>query len=101
MTDVSDRDLKRYRDEAERTRDEALSPNAARPGQQRGKVLSVRLTADEFDGLNRFANAVDLPASALVRGWILEQLRDGSESPIRTVERIALELEQLRRQLVA
>jgi hypothetical protein len=43
---------------------------------------------------------VDLPASALVRGWILDQLRAGTESPITTVERIAHELEQLRRQLL-
>jgi hypothetical protein len=35
-----------------------------------------------------------------VRGWILDQLRAGAESPITTVERIAHELEQLRRQLV-
>ncbi|MGI8814373.1 MAG: hypothetical protein ACR2G2_03525 [Pseudonocardia sp.] len=101
MTDVSDQDLSEYRDEAEQTRDEALSPNAARPGQQRAKVLSVRLTADEFEALNGFANAVDLPASALVRGWILDQLSESSESPIKTVERIAHELEQLRRQLAA
>ncbi|MDT7566784.1 MAG: hypothetical protein QOG76_5408 [Pseudonocardiales bacterium] len=101
MTDVSDQDLRAYRDEAKRTRDEVLSSDAARPGQQRAKVLSVRLTAEEFDALNRFAHAVEVPASALVRGWILEQLRDSSESPIRTVERIAHELEQLRRQLAA
>lgn len=101
MTDVSDQDLRAYRDEAERTRYEALSPDATRPAQQRAKVLSVRLTDDEFDALNRFANAVELPASALARGWILDQLRDRSESPIKTVERIAHELEQLRRQLAA
>jgi len=101
MTDVSEQDLREYQDEAEQTRDNVLSPTAARPGQQRAKVLSVRLTAEEFDSLNRFAGAVDLPASALVRGWILDQLRESSESPMKTVERIAHELEQLRRQLAA
>jgi len=100
MTDPNDHDLRDYRTEAERTRDEPLSEAAARPGRQRAKVLSVRLDPAEFDDLTRFAAAVDLPASALVRGWILDQLRAGTESPITTVERIAHELEQLRRQLV-
>jgi len=101
VTDVSEQDLRGYRVEADQTQDEVLSPNAGRPAQQRAKVLSVRLTPDEFEELSQFAGALDLPASALVRGWILDQLRTSSESPITTVERIAHELEQLRRQLAA
>lgn len=101
MTDINDQDVRDYREEAERTRDEPLSPSATRPGGQRAKVLSVRLNAEEFDELARYAAALDVPASALVRGWILDQLRAGSESPGRTVDRIARELEQLRRQIVA
>jgi hypothetical protein len=105
MTEISDRALHDYQQEAEHSREEPLSPNATRPGQQRAKVLSVRLTADEFDALTQFANTLDIPASALVRGWILNQLSsnldNNSESPMKTVERIAHELEQLRRQLAA
>jgi hypothetical protein len=105
MTKISDDDLHDYQQEAEHSRDEPLSPNATRPGQQRAKVLSVRLTADEFDALTQFANTLEIPASALVRGWILNHLpgsdANSSESPIKTVERIAHELDQLRRQLAA
>jgi hypothetical protein len=101
MTDITEQALRDYREQAERTSDEPLSGKATRPGWQRAKVLSVRLTAEEFDELNRYAAALDVPASALVRGWVLDQLHAGSESPVRTVERIAHELEQLRRQLVA
>ena len=101
MTDSTEQALRDYREQAERTSDEPLSGKATRPGWQRAKVLSVRLTAEEFDELNRYAAALDVPASALVRGWVLDQLHAGSESPVRTVERIAHELEQLRRQLVA
>jgi hypothetical protein len=101
MTDITERALRDYREQAEHTSDEPLSGKATRPGRQRAKVLSVRLTPKEFDELNRYAAALDVPASALVRGWVLDQLHAGSESPVTTVERIAHELEQLRRQLVA
>jgi len=99
MTGITEQALRDYRKHAERTSDEPLSGNATR--RQRTKVLSVRLTAEEFDELNRYPAALDVPASALVRGWVLDQLHAGSESPVRAVERIAHELEQLRRQLVA
>jgi hypothetical protein len=101
MTEPTREDLRHYRQRAEQAPDAALSPRAGRPGQQRAKVLSVRLRVEEFDELIRYADALQVPASALVRGWVLDQLRAGTESPIKTVERIAHELEQLRRQLAA
>jgi hypothetical protein len=101
MSEPTHEDLRAYRVEAEHATDVPLSPPASRPGQKRAKVLSVRLNAEEFDELIRFAEALKVPPSALVRGWVLDQLRVGTESPIRTVERIAHELEQLRRQLAA
>lgn len=101
MTDDMDHELRDYCDEAESTRDEPLSPAASRPGWQRAKVLSVRLSAEEFEELSRYAGALEAPASGLVRGWILDQLRAVSDSPARTVERISHELDQLRRQLAA
>src|SRR5699024_11278086 len=45
-----------------------LSPEPTRPGLPRAKVLSVRLTTEEFDELSRFAATADVPASALMRG---------------------------------
>lgn len=101
MTDSNGQELRDHREQAERTQDEPLSSAASRPGAQRAKVLSVRLNSEEFDELTRYAAALDASVSALVRGWILDQLRTASESPVSTVERIAHELEQLRRQLVA
>lgn len=92
--------LGRYREEAEATRDEPLSAEATRPA--RAKVLSIRLNPDEFEALNRHAERLELPASTLVRGWILTQLRADTEvSPAATVDRIAREIEQLRRRLVS
>lgn len=101
MTEPTREELRDYRQHAEYTPDAPLSPRASRPGRQRAKVLSVRLNAEEFDELTRFAEALQVPASALVRGWVLDQLRAATDSPIKTIERIAHELEQLRRQLAA
>lgn len=101
MTEISDHDLRSYRDEAEATMDRPLSPSATRPGGQRAKVLSVRLNPSEFEELAEYAAALDIPASALVRGWILGQLRSGSESARETVDRIARDLQHLRHQIVA
>jgi len=44
MTDITEQVLRDHREQAERTSDEPLSGKATRPGRQRAKVLSVRLT---------------------------------------------------------
>lgn len=101
MTDITGHELQNYRDEAEDTRDAPMSAEAGRPGRQRAKMLSVRLSQEEFEELARYADALEVPASGLVRGWILDQLHAASDSPVSTVDRISHELEQLRRQLAA
>lgn len=98
MTEINPEALRAYREEAEATRDEPM-PNATHPA--RAKVLSIRLNPDEFEALNRHADQLELPASTLVRSWILTHLQTDTEtSPAATVDRIAREIEQLRRQLV-
>jgi len=100
MTDVDREALRQLRDEAESTRDEPLSAAATRPA--RAKMLSVRLNPEEFDTLAHHAEQLGIPVSALVRGWILTQLRtDSDTSPVAAVDRIAREVEQLRRRLVS
>lgn len=101
MTDINGQELDASRNDAEATPDEPLSSGATRPGWQRSKVLSVRLSDEEFEQLSHYAAALEVPASGLVRGWIIEQLRSGSDSPVGTVDRISHQLEQLRRQLAA
>ena len=102
MTNVTEEDLRAYREEAEATRDEPMPADSTRPGITRAKVLSVRLNPEEFAELARYASQLDVPPSALVRGWILSQLRpDAETSPAATVARIAREVEQLRRQIAS
>ena len=98
MTDITPEELRAYREAAEATRDEPLQ-NPTQP--TRAKVLSVRLNPDEFDALSRYADELELPASTLVRSWVLTHLKGDTEtSPAATVDRIARDIEQLRRQLV-
>ncbi|MGH3504529.1 MAG: hypothetical protein ACRDQA_27060 [Nocardioidaceae bacterium] len=102
MNETTDQEIDELREEAERTKDDPYPPGEPRrPNRNRAKVLSVRLNPEEFEELARYAETVEVPPSSLVRGWILEQLRAGSESPRTTVDRIAQEIEQLRRQLAA
>lgn len=53
MTEIDEQQLNDYREEGEATRDEPLSSASTRPGWQRSKVLSVRLSEDEFEQLRR------------------------------------------------
>jgi hypothetical protein len=100
MSEVTREALRSAREQAEATRDEPLSGEATRPA--RAKMLSIRLNAEELDALHRRADELELPVSALVRGWILTQLgADGDGSPAATVDRIARQVEQLRRQLAS
>lgn len=62
------------RRESERTKDDAYPPSTAGRRPNRQKVYSVRLTAKEEAEVQRVAAAKHLPASTLVRSWILEQL---------------------------
>ena len=66
----------RIRAESERTKDEPYPPGArfTRPNRDRSRVYSVRLSQDEYDAVQRVADAAHLPPSTLVRSWILARL---------------------------
>lgn len=64
----------RLRQESEATR-ESDYPEAARPSRpNRTKVYSIRLSEDEQTRVQQAADAQHLPASTLVRSWILDRL---------------------------
>ena len=77
MAQTIDRQLAaRLRDESEQTREASFLAGAVptRPNRLRSKVYSVRLSAEEQARVQRVADAKHLPASTLVRSWILERL---------------------------
>ena len=62
------------RRESEQTKDGAYPAGTAGRRPNRQKVYSVRLSAEEEAEVQRVAAAKHLPASTLVRSWILERL---------------------------
>jgi hypothetical protein len=85
---------------SERTRDKPLSERAARRGQTRSVVYSIRLTPEQTEEIQRIAAAADVPATALVRGWVLQGLSTEREGSVeQTVEALSRDVAQLRRQL--
>ena len=85
---------------SERTRDEPLSERAARKGQTRSVVYSIRLTPEQTKEIQRIAATAGVPATALVRGWVLQGLAAEREGSVeQTVEALSRDVAQLRRQL--
>jgi hypothetical protein len=77
MAKEIDRDLlDQVRAESERTKDDQYPDGArpTRPNRGRSRVYSVRLNEEEYQAVQRVADAAHLPASSLVRSWILARL---------------------------
>jgi predicted transcriptional regulator len=51
------------------------SSTVSRPNQVRSTVYSIRLNPEEVTQVQALADAADLPASTLVRSWIIERIR--------------------------
>ena len=77
MAKTIDRKLaEQLRDESERTKGARYPVDSTytRPNRDRSRVYSVRLSEAEYREVQRVANAARLPASTLVRSWILARL---------------------------
>ena len=77
MAKTIDRKLaEQLREESERTKEKPYAAGAAytRPNRDRSRVYSVRLSQAEYEAVQQVADAAHLPASTLVRSWILTRL---------------------------
>lgn len=84
--------------ESEATKDTPLPENAR--GQRRGRsvVQSVRLPEHEFADIERLAGELDVPVSALIRGWVLAGLANERSISLRSaIDRLAGDADRLRR----
>lgn len=75
MAKTMDRELAtRMRAESEATREDDYAPTVRVARPNRAKVYSVRLSEEEQARVEAVAAARHLPASTLVRSWILDRL---------------------------
>ncbi len=87
---------------AEAHRDDPIPTptRGTRPHRPKSGMLSLRLNPDELAAVHDLARQRDIPASALVRGWILQHLTDQEDTPTDTataVDRLEADLRTLRR----
>lgn len=83
MTEL-DRLLEEESEHAERT----PLPADARPtrrGNSRSKVYSIRLNEDEWDAVRRLAEIRGIPPAAMVRGWVVQELKSESHPSLHIV----------------
>lgn len=80
--------------------DHLLEGKGRRRGQAKAKMLTLRLSASDHAEIERVAQELDIPVSALVRGWILDGLAEqrGTSVP-DAVDRLAAEVDRLRRKI--
>lgn len=91
-------DVETVQAESEASRDTPLPEHVH--GQRRGRsvVQSVRLPEAEFADIERLATELDVPVSALIRGWVLAGLADERGTSLRNaIERLAGDADRLRR----
>lgn len=77
--------------------DEALAGKGVRRNRSKSQMLSLRISSDDYKAIEDVSSVLDLPVSALVRGWILDGLaqhRDSTAADV--VERVAADVERLR-----
>ncbi len=85
-------------EQSERNRDYPLDPaKATRPGREAARVYSVRLSPDVVDELERLGKDLDVPTSALIRGFIAQGLADSNASNVSAlIDKLEGDLARLR-----
>lgn len=93
-----EKEIKAIQRESEAEKDLAVPEDVH--GERRGRsvVQSVRLPEAEYKEIEQLATELDLPISALIRGWVLEGLAGEHGTSLGdAIERVATEAERLRR----
>lgn len=108
MTRKDDAELRRLLDEeaehAEATKDNPIPTSAVaratRPNRGRSVMFSLRLNPDELAAVQALAEEQDVPASTLVRGWIVRQLaaeQAGTADTTAMLDRLETDVRVLRK----
>ncbi len=89
-------------DYAEQHRDDPIPADAraTRPNRAKSVMFSLRLNPDEMAAVQDLAHESNVPASALVRGWITQRLAAERNAPTDTatvVDRLEADVRTLRK----
>lgn len=87
--------------EADATRDDPMPAGIASTRPNKSVPVAVRLAPDDVAAIEALAGKLDVPISALVRGWILDALAAKREESVATaLDRVTADIQRLR-ELVA
>jgi len=83
--------------EADTTRDEPMPLDVAGVRPNKSVPVAVRLAPEDAAAIEALAGRLDVPMSALLRGWILTSLAGQREESLSTaIDRIAADVQRLR-----
>lgn len=87
--------------EADATRDDPMPAGIGSTRPNKSVPVAVRLAPDDVAAIEALAGKLDVPISALVRGWILDALAAKREESVATaLDRVTADIQRLR-ELVA
>lgn len=87
--------------EADETRDERMRADAVPSRPNKSVPVAVRLAPHDVAAIEALADQLDVPISALLRGWILDALNAKREQSVATaLDRLTADIQRLR-ELVA
>jgi hypothetical protein len=87
--------------EAEATRDDPLPGDAVATKPNKSVTVATRLTPEDVAEVEALADRLDVPVSALLRGWILAGLAAKKEESVAAaLDRLSADVQRLR-ELVA
>lgn len=71
------------------------------PNKARSVTVATRLAPDDLAAIEALAARLDMPVSALVRGWILTGLHAREDDTVRgAIERLSADVQRLRELVV-
>jgi len=101
MSTDAKRLVERVAAEADATRDEPMPADVVATRPNKSVPVAVRLAPDDVAAIEALADQLDVPISALLRGWILDALNaKREESVAKALDRLTADIQRLR-ELVA
>lgn len=87
--------------EADATRDDPMPADAVATKPNKSVTVATRLAPESIDEVEALAARLDVPVSALLRGWILAGLAAKKEESVAVaLDRLSVDMQRLR-ELVA